>query len=118
MARNVIILASGETERRALPHLLAHLEDRGVSVVEVRIPPRNGALSVRMAERLIKAAWYERLDASPENSSFSWMWMEEFPIVCWSLSERFPNVWAMRLGQRFCTPVHSGISKPGTLPMR
>ena len=61
MARNVIILASGETERRALPHLLAYLEDRGVSVVEVRIPPRNGALSIRMAERLIKATWYERL---------------------------------------------------------
>ena len=54
MARNVIILASGETERRALPHLLAHLRDRGISVVEVRIPPRNGALSVQMAERLIK----------------------------------------------------------------
>ena len=61
MAKNVIVLASGETERRALPHLLAHLEDRAVSVVEVRIPPRNGALSIRMAERLIKATWYERL---------------------------------------------------------
>ena len=61
MARNVIILASGETERRALPHLLAHLRNWGVSVEEVRIPPRNGALSVRMAARLINAAWYERL---------------------------------------------------------
>ena len=61
MAKNVIILASGETERRALPHLLAHLRNRGVSVEEVRIPPRNGALSVTMAERLIKAAWHERL---------------------------------------------------------
>ena len=66
MARNVIVLASGETERHALPHLLSHLRNRGVSLVEVRIPPRNGALSVRMAERLIKAAWYERLDAPPE----------------------------------------------------
>ena len=66
MARNVIVLASGETERRALPHLLSHLRNRGVSLVEVRIPPRNGALSVQMAEKLIKAAWYERLDASPE----------------------------------------------------
>ena len=61
MARNVIILASGETERRALPHLLAHLRNWGVSVEEVRIPPRNGALSVRMAARLINAAWHERL---------------------------------------------------------
>ena len=65
MTKNVIVLASGETERRALPHLLAHLEDRGVSVVEVRIPPRNGALSVQMAEKLIKAAWYERFGVCP-----------------------------------------------------
>ena len=61
MAKNVITLASGETERRALPHLLAHLRNRGVSVEEVRIPPRNGALSVKMAAKLIEAAWYERL---------------------------------------------------------
>ena len=65
MAEKVIILASGETERRALPHLLAHLRDRGVSVEEVRIPPRNGVLSIRTAEKLIKAAWYERLDVCP-----------------------------------------------------
>ena len=61
MVKIVIVLASGETERRALPHLLAHLHDRGVSVEEVRIPPRNGVLSIRAAEKLIKAAWYERL---------------------------------------------------------
>ena len=70
MAKHVIILASGETERRALPHLLAHLRDRGVSVVEVRIPPRNGALSVQMAERLIKAVWYERFGASVSPDKF------------------------------------------------
>ena len=28
---------------------------------EVRIPPRGGALSVKMAAKLIEAAWYERL---------------------------------------------------------
>ena len=61
MTGNVIVLASGETERRALPHLLAHLRNRGVSAEEVRIPPRNGALSVKMAAKLMKAAWYERL---------------------------------------------------------
>ena len=65
MAKKVIVLASGETERRALPHLLAHLRDRGVLVEEVRIPPRSGVLSVRTAERLIKAAWYDRLDVCP-----------------------------------------------------
>ena len=66
MAKNVIVLASGETERRALPHLLSYLRARGVSLVEVRIPPRNGALSVRMAERLVKGAWYERPGAPPD----------------------------------------------------
>ena len=58
MAKNVIVLASGETERRALPHLLAHLRNRGVFVVEVRIPPRNGALSIWMAEKIIKDVWH------------------------------------------------------------
>lgn len=61
MAKRVIVLASGETERQALPYLLDHLQNRGVSVEEVRIPPRNRALSVAMAEKLIKAAWYELL---------------------------------------------------------
>ena len=66
MTKNVTVLASGETERRALPYLLSHLRGRGVSLVEVRIPPRNGALSVQTAEKLVKAAWYERLDAPPD----------------------------------------------------
>ena len=66
MAKNVIVLASGETERRALPHLLSHLRDQGVSLVEVRIPPGNGALSIQTAEQLIRAAWFGRLDAPPD----------------------------------------------------
>ena len=66
MTKNVTVLASGETERRALPYLLSHLRGRGISLVEVRIPPRNGALSVQTAENLVKAAWYERLDAPPD----------------------------------------------------
>ena len=59
MVKNVIVLASGGTERRALLHLLAHLRNRSVSVEEVRIPPRKRALSVKMAEKLIKDVWYE-----------------------------------------------------------
>ena len=58
VTKKVIVLASGETERRALPLLLSHLQSRGVSVEDVRIPPRNKALNVTMAEKLIKAAWY------------------------------------------------------------
>ena len=63
--KHVVIVASGETERRALPHLLRHLQDRSVIVDEVRVPPRNRALDARMAERLVKAAWYENPSAPP-----------------------------------------------------
>ena len=64
MGKHVVVVASGETERRSLPHLVSHLQDQDVFVDEVRIPPRNGALNVLMAERLIKAAWYESLGSS------------------------------------------------------
>ena len=66
MAKHVIVIASGETERRALPHLVSHLGDEGVSMVEVRIPPGNRMLSFQMAEKLIKSAWYENADAPPD----------------------------------------------------
>ncbi len=41
-----------------------HLQDQGVTVDEVRIPPGNGALNVSMAERIIKAAWHESVGSS------------------------------------------------------
>ena len=66
MSKHVIVIASGETERRALPYLVRHLSERGVLAEDVRIPPRNMALDVEMAESLIKAAWYENLDAPPD----------------------------------------------------
>ena len=63
MSKRVVVIASGETERRALPHLLEHLRDEDIVVTEVRRPDGNKALSVEMAEKLIKAAWYR----PPEN---------------------------------------------------
>ena len=66
MAKRVIVVASGETERRALPHLVRHLQDGGVNVDAVHVPPRNRALNAQMAESLIKAAWYENLSAPPD----------------------------------------------------
>ena len=36
VTKKVIVLASGETERHALPFLLSHLQSRGVSVEDVR----------------------------------------------------------------------------------
>ena len=65
MGKRVVVIASGETERRSLPHLMRHFESIGVSVNQVLIPPRNRALNVRMAERLIKAGWYSNLDSPP-----------------------------------------------------
>jgi hypothetical protein len=63
MSKKVIVIASGETERRSLPHLVAHLQAEDVFVVEIRRPDGNKALSVEMAEKLVKAAWW----APPEN---------------------------------------------------
>ena len=61
MTKRVIVIASGETERRVLPHLVAHLQEQDVVITDVRIPARNRPLNVPMAEKLIKAAWYENL---------------------------------------------------------
>jgi hypothetical protein len=58
MSKRVIIITSGETERRAIPHLLAHLKGEGISVDEVRYPPGNKSLSVDVVEKLVKAAWF------------------------------------------------------------
>jgi hypothetical protein len=66
MRKSVVVIASGETERRALPHLVAHLQAKGVSVVDVRIPPGGKALNVEMAEKLLKAVWFERVAAPPD----------------------------------------------------
>ncbi len=60
-----MVIASGETERRALPHLLAHLHDCDMDI-RVRIPPRNGALNVRTAFRLIQASLYDYGDRLPD----------------------------------------------------
>ena len=62
MSKHVVIIASGETERRSLPHLLSHLQEDGVLVDEVRIPPRHRRLNVGTVESLVKAAWYENME--------------------------------------------------------
>ena len=66
MAKRVTIIASGETERRALPYLVSHLQDQGVTVTDVRIPPRNRALKVGTAQSLIRAAWYGSYESLPD----------------------------------------------------
>ena len=61
-----MVIASGETERRAIPCLVEHLRDQGISVDEIRVPPHNRPLDVEMAEKLIKAVWYENLNSPPD----------------------------------------------------
>lgn len=58
MTKRVVVIASGETERRSIPHLLAHLKEQGTSVDEVRIPPNNRAINAEMAEKLVKTIWF------------------------------------------------------------
>lgn len=66
MGKAVVVIASGETERRALPHLVRHLRAEDITIVEVRIPPGGKALNVEMAEKLLKASWFERIGAPPD----------------------------------------------------
>ena len=65
MAQSAVVLASGETERRSLPHLVAHLRERGTTVDQVRISP-NGILNYRVSEKLIKSVWYENIYCPPQ----------------------------------------------------
>lgn len=66
VTKHVVVLASGETERRALPHLVRHLAEQGVVVDSIRIPPRHRALNAGAAHQLIKAVWYENPNARPQ----------------------------------------------------
>ena len=63
MRKRVVVVASGETERRSLPHLFGHLE--GADIMDVRVPPRNLPLTPDMAERLIKASWFSSQHQPP-----------------------------------------------------
>ena len=65
MAKRVVVVASGLTEQRALPHLLSDLGEQGVTV-DIRIPPRNRSLSVDSANNLILSAWYESATSNPD----------------------------------------------------
>lgn len=58
MAKKVVVIVSGETDRRCVPHLCRELVQQ-TSLFDVRKPPANAALTVPQAEKLIKAAWYE-----------------------------------------------------------
>lgn len=56
MAKNVVVLASGRTELRALPNLLRDLAREGISV-DIRIPPRNKAITKEVAVKIAKSCY-------------------------------------------------------------
>lgn len=91
----MVVIASGETERRALPHLLDHLHERDI---RVRIPPRNRALNVRTAFSLIQASLYDYGDRSPDKYVILVDADGKDPdVVLGSFKEQLPNL----LGSQF-----------------
>lgn len=56
----MLVVASGETERRSLPILTALLLAEGVDSIEVRVVP-HGKVVPKLAEQVVRAAWYERI---------------------------------------------------------
>jgi len=59
----VVVIASGMTERRTLPHLLRHMDNEGIELVDVRIPPGGYDLTPDMAERLVRLVCRESMTA-------------------------------------------------------
>lgn len=60
MSKRVVVVASGETERRALPPLVEHLASEGLHVEDIRIPPSHRSIGLMSAEKVIRSAWFER----------------------------------------------------------
>ena len=87
MAKRVAVIASGETERRALPHLVGHLQEQGISLVDVRIPPRGLPLRAEMVEKLIKATWFADSDAPPEKFVVLSIQISQIRRGFWNLSK-------------------------------
>ena len=65
MEKRVIVIASGDTERLAIPHMLSFLEGQGIYLIQVVVPPNQRALNLEMAEKLIKGAWYRNIATPP-----------------------------------------------------
>jgi Domain of unknown function (DUF4276) len=61
VAKKVVVIVSGEIDRRSIPHLCRDFVQHA-ELFEMRKPPANAALTPEQAVRLIKAAWYGRGD--------------------------------------------------------
>ena len=65
MPKHVVVIASGETERRAVPHLVAHLREREIVLRSVIIPPSHRDLKPSLVIQLIRSEFYGP-DGPPE----------------------------------------------------
>ena len=57
MPKRVLVIASGNTERLALPHLTAHLQDHDIAI-DVRIPPNDRQVTANEVYRIIQSERY------------------------------------------------------------
>ena len=58
MAKKVIVVVSGESDRRSIPFLCRHFLEQA-EMFEVRKPPGNATLTPEQTVKLVKAGWYE-----------------------------------------------------------
>jgi hypothetical protein len=58
LAKRIVLIVSGETDRRSIPHLCKPII-RNAESFDVRKPPGNAPLTPDQAMRIVKAAWYE-----------------------------------------------------------
>ena len=58
MLKYVLVIASGNTERLALPQLTAHLQNDGITV-DVRIPPKNRPVTAGEVYSIIQSVQYD-----------------------------------------------------------
>ena len=63
MGRRVLVIASGETERRALPHLLTGTSGEVITLLGVVHPPRHRAITLESARSLQMQEWFSRQEA-------------------------------------------------------
>lgn len=64
--KRVVVIASGITERRAVPHLLTGVDNATVTAEDVRFPPRHHQMTPEEVGKVIHAVWWERTGAPPD----------------------------------------------------
>ena len=57
MPKRVLVIASGNTERLALPHLTAHLQNHDI-MIDVRIPPKDRQVTANEVYNIIQSERY------------------------------------------------------------